>query len=299
MNGIDLLDVPDIAELPYEHLATILDDPMVKAKLSAMQKEVEEKRKAAELDEEKIRNGTKTPAEVAELRLVKKQKERLEQLNQKIEIEKAELQAQLQEAQKQSQALSKDFNHARREAAHFANEATLAKARLAQKAEESTVSQTVPEQLAMDKTATAVPAHTGGMGGTHATHTIFEDRDDDIFDGSPEEVSKKLQQRIAFQKRTLARLEQELTKFKNGDPSAGKQRLPSSWAYRGDDEAMKALRQQKILDAKEKRDQRLHGGTFGRQDSIVAVLGVEADTPKKTGPTWRAGPGAKKKPSWL
>ena len=50
MNGIDLLDVPDIAELPYEHLATILDDPMVKAKLSAMQKEVEEKRKAAELD---------------------------------------------------------------------------------------------------------------------------------------------------------------------------------------------------------------------------------------------------------
>jgi len=74
MNGIDLLGVPDIAELPYEHLATILDDPMVKSKLTAIHKEAEERRKAEELEAEKIRNGTKTPAEVAELRYTQRER---------------------------------------------------------------------------------------------------------------------------------------------------------------------------------------------------------------------------------
>jgi len=74
MNGIDLLDVPDIAELPYEHLATILDDPTVKSKLTAIHKAAEERRKAEELEAEKIRNGTKTPAEVAELRYTQRER---------------------------------------------------------------------------------------------------------------------------------------------------------------------------------------------------------------------------------
>jgi hypothetical protein len=51
----------------------------------------------------------------------------------------------------------------------------------------------------------------------------------------------------------LKKLEEELTRFQNGDALAGK-RQPSSWAYRGDVDAMKAARTRKILEAKEKRD---------------------------------------------
>ena len=159
-------------------------------------------------------------------RRVQKQKERLEQLNQKIATEKAELQRQLEEAQKQSSKLANDYNHARREAAHFAQEATLAKEQLSKKAEVTTV----PEQLSM---TTEKAQNVGVGGGTQAPRPLFEKTDDDLFDGTPEEVSKKLEQRIAFQKRTLTRLEQELKKFKNGDPSAGTERLGSSWAHRG------------------------------------------------------------------
>ena len=159
-------------------------------------------------------------------RRVKKQKERLEQLNQKIETEKAELQRQLEEAQKHSSKLANEYNHARREAAHFAQEATLAKEQLSKKAEVTTV----PEQLSMN---TEKAQNVGEGGGAQAARPLFEEADDDVFDGTPEEVSKKLEQRIAFQKRTLTRLEQELKKFKNGDPSAGTERLGSSWAHRG------------------------------------------------------------------
>jgi len=159
-------------------------------------------------------------------RRVKKQKERLEQLNQKIETEKAELQRQLEEAQKHSSKLANEYNHARREAAHFAQEATLAKEQLSKKAEVTTV----PEQLSMN---TEKAQNVGVDGGTQASRPLFDEADDDLFDGTPEEVSKKLEQRIAFQKRTLTRLEQELKKFKNGDPSTRTERLGSSWAHRG------------------------------------------------------------------
>ena len=157
---------------------------------------------------------------------MKKQKERLEQLNQKIETEKAELQRQLEEAQKHSSKLANEYNHARREAAHFAQEATLAKEQLSKKAEVTTV----PEQLSIN---TEKAQNVGVDGGTQAPRPLFDEADDDLFDGTPEEVSKKLEQRIAFQKRTLTRLEQELKKFKNGDPSTRTERLGSSWAHRG------------------------------------------------------------------
>ena len=242
MHGIDLLDVPDIAELPYEELVTILDDPMVKSKLDAIHKREEEQRAADELEEEKKRNGTNTPAEVTELKRVKKQKQRLEQLNLQIEAERAELQHRLDEVTKNTDKLSKDYAHARRESLHFANEAMQYKAQLASKAQEATV----PEQLNMSRVQAAT------FDSLVNAAPVLDDRDD-TFDGTPEEVSKRIQVKIAFQKRTLARLEQELTKFKNGDPSAGKQRLPSSWAFRGDVEAMKAQRQQKILEATKKR----------------------------------------------
>jgi hypothetical protein len=122
MNGIDLQDVPDIADLPYEDLATILGDSTVKSKLDAMEQAAAARRAAEELEAEKIRNGTKTPAEIAELRRVQKQKERLEKLNKQIEDERSELQRQLEESKKQREYLSKEYAHARREAAHFASE---------------------------------------------------------------------------------------------------------------------------------------------------------------------------------
>jgi hypothetical protein len=74
--------------------------------------------------------------------------------------------------------------------------------------------------------------------------------------------------------------------------------LPEFCDVAGDAEANKAVRQQKILEAIQRRAQRVHGGSLERNDS-VAALGVEGAEPKRTGPAWRAGPGAKKKPSWL
>jgi len=58
---------------------------------------------------------------------------------------------------------------------------------------------------------------------------------------------------------------------------------PSSWAYRGDVEAMKAVRQQKILEATKKRDERVHGNRLGPSASIVAALGLGGE-PRK--PNW-------------
>ena len=229
MNGIDLIDVPDIADLPYEDLATILDDSTIKSKLSEIERAAGARRAAEELEALKIRNGTKTPAEVAELRRVQKQKERLEKLNNQVREERAELQRQLEESKKHGEFLSKEYAHARREAAHFASEA-LKLASL--KVPSSMHANRLPEQLDMTQAGADSPA--GGARGYGASGALVnvgqmvseeEPWSSADLEGTPAEVAKKLADKISIQKSLLERLEQQLVKLKSGDPNAGKRQV--------------------------------------------------------------------------
>jgi hypothetical protein len=148
--------------------------------------------------------------------------------------------------------LSKEWAHARREAAHFASETMNAKTML----EHIRAAQRLPEPLEMSNASRTDEKQDGtALNADKQTKRAENSRQDvnDDLDGTPEEVSKRLTDKIAIQKDLLARLEQQLAKFKSGDPAAGR-RLPSSWAYRGDVEAMKAIRKQKIAEAMKQRE---------------------------------------------
>ena len=61
---------------------------------------------------------------------------------------------------------------------------------------------------------------------------------------------------------------------------------------------MRAVRQQKILEATKRRDERVHGNKLGPSNSIVAVLGLGGDA-KKARAVWRGGKDAQRKPNWM
>jgi predicted RNase H-like nuclease (RuvC/YqgF family) len=174
----------------------------VKAKLNAINKEEEERRKAEELEAEKIANGKKTPAEVAELRRVKKQQERIEKLNTQIAAEKAELQRQLEETKKHAEDLTKQYQHARREGAHFAREVdrlAYEKATLEKVAEK--LAATLPEQLNMtsmqisaEKAHQLQSEHNVADADASANALSLEDEDD----LPPAERTKKLEVLLKF-----------------------------------------------------------------------------------------------------
>ena len=312
MNGIDLMDVDDIADLPYEDLLSILNESTVRNKLISIQDDAAAAEEARR-ESERALMAPKTPQEVAELRRVQKQKQRLEQLNKQIMDDRQELLRQLEASTKQTASLTKEYEHARREAAHFQSEAMLAKKKFDEtlRAQEEKLD-ALPEQLDMTVT--------NALGGTLQLPPGFELEPEEEVNLTPEEQARELEGKIAIQKDALMRLEKKLGAFKSGDPALAQKtgiRLPSSWAYRGDPQAMKALKAQKIQEAKQKREQRIHGDS-GPSSGVLAALGIATDAPKlkhqaaaqqaqretraakKSGEAIDASRnGAKKQPAWL